>query len=302
MKQFLWGFVATARTVAVGLALLVSVPAFAEDAATMTGPALWSIENGTSTVHLFGSMHLLKPGAKWRTARFDQVLANADDLVMEIKLDAGGQAAVQKFMMENGIYPPGQTLNAVLPADLYTDLIKATTKLDIPEAAMSRMRPWYAGLVLSMVTIQRLGFDPAQGVEQTIMTEAAGRNIKLTGLETAKAQLSTMANQPPKVQEAMVREALDQLHDIGHLLDEMTAAWTKGDTDKLEKLLIGGFKDYPGLYQAVVVDRNKRWVPEIEALLKKPGHHLIVVGSAHLLGDDSVIHMLRADGIKVERE
>lgn len=301
MKWILSAFLTTARTAALGLALAFTHPALA-GAPGNTGPALWTVESGVSTVHLFGSMHLLKPGIAWRTARFDDILKNADQLVMEIKLDPGGQAEVQKFMMENGMFPPDQNLKGALPPELYAELVAEAGKLGLPEAALMRMRPWYAALVLSMGMIQSLGFDPTKGVEQTIVAEAAPRGVKLSGLETAKEQLSTMAHQPADVQEEMVRDSLRQLHAIGELLDDLTIAWTKGDTATLEELLIGGFKEYPELYDAVVVGRNKRWIPRIKALLNEPGDHLVVVGSAHLLGDDSVIAMLREAGITVKRE
>jgi len=301
MIQFVIGLLAPARAFVVGLVLVLSVPALAANE-NNNGPALWVIENGPSTVHLFGSMHLLKPDARWRTARLDDIINNADHLVMEIKLDPEGQAAIQRFMAENGMFPPGQSLKDSLPDDLYKDLINESANLGLPETVINRMRPWYAALVLSMGMIQRLGFDPRQGVEHVIATKAANANIKVSGLETPREQLSTMAGQSPKVQEAMVRDSLRQLHEMGEKLDDLTAAWTKGDTATLEELLIGGFEELPELYEAVLVERNRRWLPRIQALLDEPGRHLVVVGSAHLLGEDSVIAMLRAAGLTVKRE
>lgn len=281
----------------------VALPAVADDhgSADNAGPAIWTAAGSEGTVHLFGSMHLLRKGTEWRSPAFEQVLDEATHLVLEIELDEAGEAAVRQFITEHGIHKPGRTLKDDLPAELYADLVKTTTDFGIPEQAIAPMKPWHAALMVSMVTIQRLGFDPALGVEHSIMTEADGREIPFSGLETPRDQLSSMANQPADVQEDMVRDALRQLHEIGDMLDALTVAWLAGDTNALQDLLIGSFEPYPELYEAVLVERNRRWLPEIMALLEEPGNHLVVVGSAHLLGDDSVIAMLRDAGVTVKR-
>jgi len=42
-------------------------------------------------------------------------------------------------------------------------------------------------------------------------------------------------------------------------------------------------------------------VPKIEALIRQGGTYFVVVGAGHLVGDQSVIAMLRAKGYAVER-
>ena len=48
------------------------------------------------------------------------------------------------------------------------------------------------------------------------------------------------------------------------------------------------------MYQRLLVDRNRNWLPKIEALFARPGRAFIVVGAAHLVGADGLISMLRA--------
>jgi uncharacterized protein YbaP (TraB family) len=59
--------------------------------------------------------------------------------------------------------------------------------------------------------------------------------------------------------------------------------------------------DYPELYQALLVDRNKDWAGQIQTLLAGKGVTVIAVGAAHLVGDDSVQVQLLARDIAVER-
>jgi len=55
------------------------------------------------------------------------------------------------------------------------------------------------------------------------------------------------------------------------------------------------------MYQRLLVDRNRNWMPKIEALFARPGRAFVVVGAAHLVGADGLISMLRARGYTVEQ-
>jgi uncharacterized protein YbaP (TraB family) len=60
-------------------------------------------------------------------------------------------------------------------------------------------------------------------------------------------------------------------------------------------------KSEPLLYQRLLVDRNRNWLPKIEALFARRGRALVVVGAAHLVGPDGVVAMLKAKGYTVEQ-
>jgi uncharacterized protein YbaP (TraB family) len=47
------------------------------------------------------------------------------------------------------------------------------------------------------------------------------------------------------------------------------------------------------------VDRNNKWVRDIEGYLNGSGNTMVVVGAAHLVGDNSVVNLLRKRGYKV---
>ena len=84
------------------------------------------------------------------------------------------------------------------------------------------------------------------------------------------------------------------------MLDDLVAAWRKGDTASLDKLLNADMDDFPVLRDRLLKGRNANWIPQIERMAADGHTHLIVVGTAHLVGKDSVIAMLRAKGVTVE--
>ncbi len=69
----------------------------------------------------------------------------------------------------------------------------------------------------------------------------------------------------------------------------------------MERLVLQDLKSEPKLYQRMLVDRNRDWLPKIEALFARRGHALVVVGAAHLIGPDGLLAMLRAKGYTIEQ-
>ena len=58
-------------------AIAVAMATFASPAAAAS-PAMWHMSDKDSEVWLFGTIHLLPPGMKWRTKEFNTALAAAD--------------------------------------------------------------------------------------------------------------------------------------------------------------------------------------------------------------------------------
>ena len=69
----------------------------------------------------------------------------------------------------------------------------------------------------------------------------------------------------------------------------------------MAKLLQEGFDEYPDLYRPLTVERNRKWIPQIEQLLDDRDDYLVVVGALHLVGTDSVIDLLERKGYKVKQ-
>ena len=64
--------------------------------------------------------------------------------------------------------------------------------------------------------------------------------------------------------------------------------------------MLDDVKDDPQLYQRLLVDRNRTWLPKIEALFARAGRAFVVVGAAHLVGPDGLLALLRAKGYQVD--
>jgi uncharacterized protein YbaP (TraB family) len=84
-------------------------------------------------------------------------------------------------------------------------------------------------------------------------------------------------------------------------LAAMVQAWQRGDTAALATLLERGFDAFPDLYGPLTVTRNLRWVQVLDGLLDRDDDYLVIVGALHLVGEDSLVDLLRARGFAVMR-
>jgi uncharacterized protein YbaP (TraB family) len=95
------------------------------------------------------------------------------------------------------------------------------------------------------------------------------------------------------------------MNEMDHLernVTKIVRAWQTGDVRSLEGHLLAGMRDYPEINRKVIEDRNRRWLPQIEALLSRGENALVVVGAAHLVGNNGVIQLLKDRGYRVEQQ
>jgi uncharacterized protein YbaP (TraB family) len=103
-------------------------------------------------------------------------------------------------------------------------------------------------------------------------------------------------------QEALLRSTLEDLDSQTSNVKTMADAWARGDTAELEKLLLASMKSSPELYKRMLVDRNANWVAGVETCIAQKTSCFVVVGAAHLVGEDSLVAMLQKKGYKVEQQ
>jgi uncharacterized protein YbaP (TraB family) len=145
--------------------------------------------------------------------------------------------------------------------------------------------------------LMQLGFDPASGVEMYFSGRARTDGKSIAGLETGHDQLALFEGMPMETQANYLISSLEQAHDLTKEVNEMVRAWQSGDMGWFETELKSDLGRDPAVYQSLLVSRNRKWIARIERLLDDDENHLVIVGTAHLVGRDSVIDLLKKDGI-----
>lgn len=262
-------------------------------------PALWEIRDADSAIWLFGSFHVLPEGAEWRTALFDAVLADADRVIFEADVRPAAIAQVGADAFVRGIYVDGTLLTDVMDELLEAQLRMEARALNVPMGMLLAMRPWMAANTITAQALAEHGYD-MDGVEFVVQPELD--DARMGFLETGAQQLDVLSSAPEDEQLAMLQATLDQLVILPKTLEKMKSRWLEGTPEKLADLFLmesGGFET--AFLDRLIYARNRNWIPPLEAMLADNEENLVIVGAAHLIGDDSVLDLLEQAGYGIER-
>jgi uncharacterized protein YbaP (TraB family) len=273
-------------------------PVKAPPAVKDVDPALWVIKDADTTIYLFGSVHILKPGLGWFDDGVKTAFDRSDQLVLELVEPpaAEAQALFGKLAMDQ----QGKSLRSKMNDADRAVYDAAMGKLGIPSAAFDPFEPWAAAITMSLLAAQKSGFDPNSGVERQLTAAAKVSNKPIGGLETMAFQLGVFDSLPEAEQIAFLVETAKMIDDVGSTTDKMVAMWASAETESLGRLMNEGLTSRT-LYDALLTKRNANWAQWISAQMKKPGVTFMAVGAGHLAGPTSVQALLPAYGLTATR-
>jgi uncharacterized protein YbaP (TraB family) len=262
---------------------------------------LWRVSNQEHSIYLLGSIHYLKKeNFPLHKAILDAFNASKS-LVLEIDLNRVSPQAAQRVTLEKAIYRDGETLQQNVSQQTYQLTEQRAEALGIDMKIMAPMKPWFVALTLMAIKFQQIGLDPNLGVDHYLAGRAKSSGKTTSGLETLEFQVGLLDQMSKRDQESLLRETVDELDLLDENLNRIVQSWLKGDSDSLAALLLAGMKEYPELHEKMILDRNRRWIAQIEKIIAQGGGAMVVVGAAHLVGKDGVIEMLKARGYRLEQ-
>lgn len=294
------------RALATALALTLALPACAQTPAAAApathdaDPALWVVRDADTTIYLFGTIHVLKPGLSW----FDEAVKSAFDRSGQVMLEMvePEPAAMAAIVQAQAAAPAGApALTATLPAGKRAAYAKAVTALGLPAGAFDGYRPWFAAVNLSLLPLLKAGYDPASGPEAVITAAAKAAGKPVAGLETPQQQIGFFGNLSTAAQVDFLTSTVDELPKADAEMATMVADWARGDPRALAALINDDLQSSPEVADVLLYRRNARWAEWVKQRLATPGTVFVAVGAGHLAGARSVIADLEAKGVKVER-
>ena len=263
--------------------------------ARAAGP-VWAIRGAHDTVYLAGSIHLLRAADAQLPPALTRAYADSSRLVMEIDLGTLDPHELAGTLLAHGMLPADTSLPAVLGTARFRRVSAAAVTLGLPAAALERETPWMVGPELTELEYAHLGFDPEQGVEQQLVRRAHADHRPTAGLEQLRDELAVFEALAPRAQLRFLDMVLDDLAATDADTHAVLDAWRRGDVPRLAALLAREYHEDPALYRALVSDRNRAWLPQIERLLEADANSLVVVGALHLVGTGGLLELLRKDG------
>lgn len=262
--------------------------------------SVWKVSNGSHTVFLGGTCHILRASDFPLPEEFDLAYAQADKLFFEINPMALNAPEFAARMMAESVYLDGRTLKTVLNAEAYAALAAQGKKSNLPIEILQKTKP---GMVVTMITIQELtkAGITQEGVDLFYAKKAKQDRKPIGSLETVEFQLNLITNLGEGMESQFVLYSLQDLEQIETLFDETIQAWRNGDMDMIERLFTDDMEAFPEIYDLVLKDRNELWIPQIAEMLQTEPTEFVLVGVGHMGGEHGLLPLLKAEGYSVEQ-
>jgi uncharacterized protein len=280
--------------------IVVLAACFVAPASGQEKSLLWQVGRDDSSVYLLGSIHYLRQEHYPLHPAILKALDGSKSLVLEIDLNSASMESAPK-LTEKAVYRDGSTLIKNVSAETYEMASRRANELGLDMRILDPMKPWFAALTMVAIQLQRMGLDPKLGVDRHLAARAKSSGKPTGGLDTLEFQLGVFDRLSAKEQESMLQGTVEGLERLDKNINEIVATWLRGDVDGLASLVLTGMHEYPDLYEKILLERNRRWLTEIEKLIQQKSGAMVVVGAAHVVGKDSVIEMLKAKGYNVEQ-
>ena len=256
---------------------------------------LWKVDNGDNFVYLLGSIHVGKKEIYPLADTIEQAYNKSENLAVEVNLD-DSSVDIQKIL-EYGIYQSDTTLQQVVSPETYK-IIEEKLKGFASPLIYRKYRPWFAQITIMQLEMLKAGYDGKHGMDKYYLGKAKADGKDIVSLEEIDTQLQLfkMFDQAP---DDYLQVSLNDLNDFESEIDVMYKAWHDGDLDALQGIVdksSGISPELDNIMNEVLYKRNISMTEKIEELINSGESSFIVVGSAHLIGEGSIIDLLKKSG------
>lgn len=272
---------------------------------------LWKVEKeGLATSFLFGTMHTPDPRINALHAGVKKVLNEADAFYTELPMDE--MAELQSKIMEIGSLKDGQSLEAILGEESYSDLAKVLEPYGIPVGVLNGLRPFMVELTVGQLELMPLMAKGGKPLDERLYAVAQHKGMEVGGVETFEEQIHVLAEvrtQAEVVQslKALLKKELAKTSDELSSLQKMTEHYLSGNESLMQAYVMDEMDfDMPGVkrfYDALIPERNVNMADRCSKLMKQHREkaYVFAFGALHFLGKEGVPELLRKHGFMVTR-
>lgn len=256
---------------------------------------LWKI-SGKGLEHpsyLFGTIHLMCPQDIKITDAMQAAIANSEQMVLELDMDEPG---IMQNMMASSVMQDGTTLKSLMSDEDYQLLEKfMMDSLGMPLQAMATMKPM---LLSTVVMLPVLKCQPGS-YEMSLVNAAKEKDMEVHGLETVADQIAIFDAIPLEDQSDYLVKSIRKYDETAEEIRNMIRFYQDENVSGLYQMIHESMAEIEGGEDALLTDRNRKWISAIEEMAtKKPT--FFAVGAGHLGGPEGVIALLKKAGYKVE--
>jgi len=262
---------------------------------------LWKVSKGANHIYLGGTFHMLMESDYPLPKEFEQTYNKVNWLTFETDIGKLETAEFQQQFQQAFLLPQGTTLTDTLSKDAQRKLKNYCLLNNIDINQFMAFKPQFIALIIVVQELNKYGLT-AEGVDNYFYKKAKADGKITTQLESVKDQIHYLANMAEGNEDNLIEQTLADAEDIETMMNGMRDSWRKGNPAQMNKLGIEPMhKDYPKIYNSLLVERNNNWMPRIETLLSHGEAKMVLVGALHLAGPDGLLAQLSNKGYQIEQ-
>ncbi len=260
---------------------------------------VWMIEKDDSLMFIGGTIHILTAQDYPLPEAFEKGYRQSQRVIFETDLNKMESPEFQQYILAELSYSDGRNLKQVLREDTYLSVSDFFSERGMSMSSIDNFKPGMVATLMTVVELQRLGIDGI-GVDAHF-NQRVNQDQKASGqLESVEAQVAFIANMGADNPDEMLAYNLADIKQLPELWQSMQKAWRSGNLAALDEVAASPLRtDFPEVYQALLVDRNNAWMPQIVAWSKTVEVEFVLVGVLHLVGNEGLLTQLSRRGYKI---
>jgi len=289
----------------------------------LPGPALWKVSKDGHVMWILGITSPLPKGMQWESSKVERLIASSRQVLKPPGMEIGAKVGFwgRLFLIPSMIglkqLPDGETLQQVLPPDLYNRWLVQKNKYLRYSWDVDRLRPTFAGEKLYNAALSRSGLTDDHVVEKTVYATAGRDKVSVTDtyyllmLDDPRHAAKQFKNATMNDQRCL-SNALDAIDQDFSQATERANAWATGDLQMLDKIL--SVKQQDACLSAIdstdfakkigMADLSSRirqaWIKAAEAALTHDSQSVALLPMERILGGNGYLKGLQADGYIVQ--
>ncbi|MCL2204213.1 MAG: TraB/GumN family protein [Defluviitaleaceae bacterium] len=270
-------------------------------------PLMWRVLSPAGqTMYLFGSIHAADASIYPLPGFIMEAFHRSDYLAVEADVVAFSQDAnAVASMTTRMLYADDRTILDDIGEDIHTRATAVLAQQGFPPGTLDAFHPFMWSTVLLAAVMDEAGMAAEYGLDMFFILEAMERGMGILEVESMELQLDIMLGLSPALWAWKIESTLDIAEGADALL-QMYTAWQRGDAAFFYALFAADHDDVPDalwheFYYELLVRRDVGMTQKARQFMAEGKKVFYVVGLAHMLGEDSIIYLLRNYGYTITR-
>jgi len=255
---------------------------------------LWEISgNGLAKPsYLYGTVHIICKKDFLMSDSLKKKFSGADKLYLEVDMD---DPSMNMKMLKLSMLQ-GKKLSDFFNKEDYEKLnVFFRDSIGMPLTMFNTMKPF---VLFSFISLKTLNCSDQESYEMAFVKMAKDQSKEVLGLETIEEQMKIFDDMPDTVQANMLMRYANEFYEQKEEFAKMIALYKEQNLTAIYNQTMSS-PDIAGSEDVLLFNRNKRWIPAMEAAMKD-SKVFFAVGAGHLAGEKGVINLLRAKGYTVK--